>query len=246
MILRRVIDHFRKQEWTAIVIDFVIVVLGVFVGLQVNNWNEARREQLSEAQYLERFAEEIALTLQHIQNERAFGESSIDSIELFADRLYRSGVSDEDLMSSAADYFSEGAFFAKFNPNRTTFDDLITTGNFDIIREEGIRTSLIKLHALYTDAKDTLEGNIDWAQQGEAHVYYTFDAFRFDRRTQKLFGGGSADNFADEIRQNRDLLRRHAGFHYWIKVRSIELYDQVEPQARAALELINAELEARS
>ena len=44
MILRRVIEHFRKQEWKAIFLDFVIVVTGVFVGLQVNNWNEARTE----------------------------------------------------------------------------------------------------------------------------------------------------------------------------------------------------------
>jgi ribosomal protein S10 len=42
MILRRVIAHFRKQEWTAIFIDFVIVVVGVFVGLQVSNWNATR------------------------------------------------------------------------------------------------------------------------------------------------------------------------------------------------------------
>ena len=35
MILRRVIGHFRRQEWTAIAIDFVIVVVGVFVGIQV-------------------------------------------------------------------------------------------------------------------------------------------------------------------------------------------------------------------
>ena len=33
MILRRVIAHFRKQEWTAIALDFIIVVLGVFVGM---------------------------------------------------------------------------------------------------------------------------------------------------------------------------------------------------------------------
>ena len=28
MFLRRVIGHFRQQEWTAIAIDFVIVVVG--------------------------------------------------------------------------------------------------------------------------------------------------------------------------------------------------------------------------
>jgi len=45
MILRRVIKHFRNQEWTAISLDFLIVlivVIGVFVGLQVSNWNDRR------------------------------------------------------------------------------------------------------------------------------------------------------------------------------------------------------------
>src|SRR5512147_1389332 len=45
MLLRRVIEHVREQNWTAIAIDFVIVVIGVFVGIQVSNWNEARVER---------------------------------------------------------------------------------------------------------------------------------------------------------------------------------------------------------
>ena len=43
MILRRVIQHFRNQEWTAIGIDFVIVVFGVVIGILVANWNENRK-----------------------------------------------------------------------------------------------------------------------------------------------------------------------------------------------------------
>ena len=35
MILRRVIEHVRDQSWTAIGIDFLIVVIGVVVGFQV-------------------------------------------------------------------------------------------------------------------------------------------------------------------------------------------------------------------
>lgn len=51
MILRRVISHFRKQEWTAIGLDFLIVVVGVYIGIALGNWNqaraaEARREQI--------------------------------------------------------------------------------------------------------------------------------------------------------------------------------------------------------
>ena len=52
MILRRVILHFRHQEWTAIFLDFIIVVIGVFVGLQVQQWNEARQTHLRELHYI--------------------------------------------------------------------------------------------------------------------------------------------------------------------------------------------------
>jgi hypothetical protein len=40
VILRRVIEHVRTRDWTAVALDFVIVVVGVFVRLQVNNWKE--------------------------------------------------------------------------------------------------------------------------------------------------------------------------------------------------------------
>ena len=63
MILRRVIDHFRRQEWTAIFLDFVIVVFGVFVGLQVNNWNEAQAYEKEYQLALERLDSEISQNL---------------------------------------------------------------------------------------------------------------------------------------------------------------------------------------
>jgi hypothetical protein len=59
MILRRVIKHVRNQEWTAIAIDFLIVVLGVFVGLQVSNWNEARAQRELADRYVVQLTEDI-------------------------------------------------------------------------------------------------------------------------------------------------------------------------------------------
>ena len=45
MILRRLTENLRLQNWTAISIEFVIVVIGVFVGTQVSNWNQERLER---------------------------------------------------------------------------------------------------------------------------------------------------------------------------------------------------------
>jgi len=44
-ILGRVVDAVRVQDWTAIAVELVIVVMGVFVGTLVANWNERRLEK---------------------------------------------------------------------------------------------------------------------------------------------------------------------------------------------------------
>ena len=45
MLFRRIKAHVEKENWFAVGVDFAIVVIGVFIGLQVANWNEARGEQ---------------------------------------------------------------------------------------------------------------------------------------------------------------------------------------------------------
>ena len=42
MILRRLTANLRAQNWTAITIDFAIVVIGVFLGIEASDWNQGR------------------------------------------------------------------------------------------------------------------------------------------------------------------------------------------------------------
>jgi hypothetical protein len=44
MLLRRITQYVKTQNWFAIFIDFLIVVVGVFIGIQVANWNDTRKE----------------------------------------------------------------------------------------------------------------------------------------------------------------------------------------------------------
>lgn len=44
MIPRRLYGHIRQHNWFAVAIDFLIVVVGVFVGVQVSNWNDASKD----------------------------------------------------------------------------------------------------------------------------------------------------------------------------------------------------------
>jgi hypothetical protein len=46
MILRRVTEHVKAQNWFA-------VVAGVFIGLQVANWNAARQARADERVFMQ-------------------------------------------------------------------------------------------------------------------------------------------------------------------------------------------------
>lgn len=59
MLLRRITQHIENQNWFAVSIDFVIVVVGVFIGIQVANWNDERVAAAEEAELMVRLTEEM-------------------------------------------------------------------------------------------------------------------------------------------------------------------------------------------
>jgi len=67
MILRRITQHVREQNWTAIGIDFVIVVVGVFIGTQVSNWNADRVDQQVETRLLHELQSDVAADVEEME-----------------------------------------------------------------------------------------------------------------------------------------------------------------------------------
>lgn len=52
MILRRLAQSLRRQDWVTVVLEIGIVVLGVFLGIQVANWNQDRLDDQRRAQMI--------------------------------------------------------------------------------------------------------------------------------------------------------------------------------------------------
>ncbi len=59
MIVRRIREHVSQHNWFAVGIDLAIVIVGVFIGTQANNWNEARIERAAAADYREQIIDDL-------------------------------------------------------------------------------------------------------------------------------------------------------------------------------------------
>ena len=141
MLLRRVIAHLRAQEWTAIAIDFVIVIVGVFIGLQVNNWNEARSERAKEYGYLVRLHEDLARSIATIDRTVGMLERQSAGQTVLLDALARCAVppgagGEIEYAISTLGYINAPIFSSR------TYDELTSSGSFDLIANEKIRIGL--------------------------------------------------------------------------------------------------------
>jgi hypothetical protein len=38
-------QHIRKQDWFMVSVDLLVLIVGIFLGLQVSDWNEERKEK---------------------------------------------------------------------------------------------------------------------------------------------------------------------------------------------------------
>jgi hypothetical protein len=154
MILRRVIKHFRNQEWTAIFLDFLIVVVGVFVGLQVSNWNDARALNSKSALFTERLTSDLRdeawsyqYLIEYFDDVRANGYRALNAL------TGKAQLSDEMLLINA--YRATQTLINV--RRRSTFDELTSTGTIDLIRDDNLRNAAIWIYNEPTFEDVTME-----------------------------------------------------------------------------------------
>ncbi len=90
MLRRRITEHIKAQNWTAIGLDFFIVVAGILIAFQITNWNEARDARSLEREYMTLLTRDLkaiddTLTAQ-IVHEEAIASAAKHALALINDR----------------------------------------------------------------------------------------------------------------------------------------------------------------
>lgn len=76
MIFRRTIANLRAQNWTAVVIEIGIVIIGVFIGVQVANWNEERVEKAATERMLVQLVPELKAQIDFFDSAKVYYATS--------------------------------------------------------------------------------------------------------------------------------------------------------------------------
>ncbi len=75
-MIRRFREHVAQQNWFAVAVDVAIVVVGVFLGIQVTNWNQARVDRDKAVSYRQRLISELEFNGRQFRQQLAYYSSA--------------------------------------------------------------------------------------------------------------------------------------------------------------------------
>ena len=141
MLFRRILEHVVKQNWTAIAIDFLIVVAGVFVGMQVSNWNSNRLEQSRAHGYLLRIQTNLERDRQGMDGALAYWGEVIRYGEVAVGYADHSELADGSRWRTVLAFY-QASQMLPFSLDDTTYQELKSAGDLGLIRNGELRSAL--------------------------------------------------------------------------------------------------------
>ncbi len=141
MFYRKLLTHLREQNWFAAGLDFIIVVIGIFVALQVNKLNQEYQDRIDEKDYMHRLLDDAVYNEQQIKDVIAAHRRRATNAKRALDVLMDTNAEIQDpanlvfQMMLAIDIASVKLFSG-------TYDELVSTGKLAILQDEKLKKLL--------------------------------------------------------------------------------------------------------
>jgi len=146
MLLRSISSHVRSQNWSAVALDFIIVVVGIFVGLQADAWNENRKERNRERAAIEQLLSDFTTNGAIVKDMADFHVEKVEELTFAMDALTRGELAPDEAVRFRNAFIS----MTQLPPLGATmggYDALIASGDFALIQDQKLRSMLVNLNA---------------------------------------------------------------------------------------------------
>lgn len=130
--------------------EILLVVIGILIALQVNNWNEQRKQRATELHYLSNLKNDLNLNIAEIEKYIETRNSRTASAKIVLEYFEGKPLTDLDEFNrNAVNVYTWQKFFQIDN----TFQELMNSGNLSIISSDSIKNGLLNLETLYKKLK---------------------------------------------------------------------------------------------
>ena len=178
MILHRLANAIREQNWFTVVLEVLIVVVGIFIGLQADDWNRARTNRNLEQQYLARLHADAIAAVQRQRGARNWNDERARTQAIVLAAL-RSG----ELADDERGAFSVGlAHAGSHNPliwQWGTIEELYSTGGIRLITDAALRDLISETETSYLRSREIIDGANQQIHIARGQISHRFDPIEY-------------------------------------------------------------------
>lgn len=156
MLMRRIREHVTAHNWLAVGIDLVIVVLGVFLGTQVSNWNAERLAHEAGDTYRARIVRDLETNREDMQARSAYFRQVRDfGLRVLGDLDGSARLPDQAFLIAA---YQATQIYPR-PMNRATYDEVVATGALNTLG--GVETrDQISNHYVHVETSELTFRNV--------------------------------------------------------------------------------------
>lgn len=173
MILRRLANAVREQNWFTVIIEFTLVVAGVLVALQLDNWNNERQTRLEEQRLVSQLLDELTFAIDAKRQWIAQTEVNNNALE---EAIYIVQETDPDSrLSHKQCYAAWTSHIVVFAISRlATLDEILSTGGIRTLKDKNLRDTLLT----FNEDRERTAANLAFTRSDFANLIDNYpDAF---------------------------------------------------------------------
>lgn len=148
--------------------EIVLVVIGILIALQINNWNEDKKTRKKELVYLENIKTDLLLNIDELNRFIEARKSCVASCQATL-RYYSSDV-ELDIDDFNRHSINIMIWFP-FTQHDNTYQELLNSGNLAIIKEKRIKNGLQNMQVGFSNIA-FIEGEMQ--QDYESYLYESY------------------------------------------------------------------------
>ena len=137
--------------------EIVLVVLGILIALQINNWNEERKSEHISKKYIEKIKNDIIVDTLEIDGLINLSNAHRQRIDNYYAFFKSKNWTINQIIDSCT---STGFDYIRYIPKNSTYSDMLSSGNSNLL-DESIRKELSELMQDQDYAKIVLSRIID-------------------------------------------------------------------------------------
>ncbi len=211
--------------------EILLVMIGILLALQVNNWNQERKNNKSESIYLNSvysdLKEQSLMLDERINHENRNVELTEKAIDLIDNNLYQQNIDSLRLL------ILRSIGTRTFSTSDATYDDLKSTGNLQLISDVELKNKIIKLYnSIYEEDKIYSKNNPIVEEFYSNYMRNNKPGFYYDKlgqiRSSKLDNPEILFELSVKLHSRRLFATGHANRMVRINKEIVELMKELE------------------